>query len=305
MRRHRARLLQLPRQSNRNGRIVMSYAAVVLPEEKKKTNRSMFRNPKNKALAAVACVLALVSASSSSARVIGEDGRRTVSQEERERYAAIGLVVVSARGRVYGGTGTLVNDPVTVLTAFHNVFHDGKTGPIGQVQAPMRTMYFLIGDRLTRHRIKSIRPFNRDYGGFVLADENDLAVLTLQEPVVGVAPLALRPLSPEEDGRGLEHVTLVAYAGLKKSVQECRFHERAGSYPRSADVLIHDCDSEGNASGAPLLDASGAIVAIHLGGSPRGVKIDGRPFNARLNFNIARRITSEVQRFVGGEADAR
>ena len=64
---------------------------------------------------------------SSTARIIGEDGRRTVSQEERQRYSAIGIVVVSDGGRVYGGTGTLINDQVTVLTAFHNVFHDGKT----------------------------------------------------------------------------------------------------------------------------------------------------------------------------------
>jgi V8-like Glu-specific endopeptidase len=62
-------------------------------------------------------------------------------------------------------------------------------------------------------------------------------------------------------------------------------------------VLVHDCDSEGNASGAPFLDSSGAIVAIHLGGSPRGTKVDGRPFNAKTNFNIARRITAAVQQF--------
>ena len=95
-------------------------------------------------------------------------------------------------------------------------------------------------------------------------------VLTLQKPVVGVEPLTLRALAPEEDGRELDDVTLVAYAGLTKKVQECSFRERAGSYPSSADVLVHDCDSEGNASGAPFLDASGAIAAIHLGGSPAG-----------------------------------
>jgi hypothetical protein len=122
--------------------------------------------------------------------------------------------------------------------------------------------------------------------------------------VLGVEPLSLRALGPNEDGQGLD-VALVAYAGLKKHVQECSFRERAGSYPRSGDVLVHDCDSEGNASGAPFLDASGAIVAIHLGGSPRGVKIPGRPFNARLNFNIARRITSEVERFVARDYQAR
>ena len=223
-----------------------------------------------------------------------------MSQEERQSYLAVGIVVVSIGKRAFGGTGTLINDQLTVLTAFHNVFHDGKTGPIGQVKAPLRMMHFVVGDRLTHYSVKSIRPFKRDYG-FVLPDENDLAVLTLEKPVVGVEPLSLRALGPEEDGRGLDHVTLVAYAGLTKSVQECSFRERAGSYPLSADVLVHDCDSEGNASGAPFLDASGALVAVHLGGSPRGHKIPGRPFNAMTNFNIARRITSEVQRFVGSE----
>jgi V8-like Glu-specific endopeptidase len=240
----------------------------------------------------------MLSAPSTTARVIGEDGRRTVSDGERERYSAIGIVTVNDGRRVYGGTGTLINDQLTVLTAFHNVFHDGRTGPIGQVKAPMRMMHFVVGERATLYQVKSIRPFNRNYGGFVLADENDLAVLTLQKPVVGAQPLALRALSPGDDGRQLGPVTLVAYAGLTKKVQECSFRERAGSYPRSADVLVHDCDSEGNASGAPFLDANGAIVAIHLGGSPRGLKVPGRPFNARTNFNIARRITPEVQSFV-------
>lgn len=256
-------------------------------------------------MAAAACAaFLLLAAPPTTARVIGEDGRRGVSQEERQRYSAIGIVVVNDGPRVYAGTGTLINDQLTVLTAFHNVFHDGRTGPIGQVQAPLRMMQFLVGDRLTRYQIKSIRPFSRDYDGLVLPDENDLAVLTLQSPVMGAEPLALRALEPESDGRELGSVTLVAYDGLKKKVQECSFHERAGSYPSSADVLVHDCDSEGNASGAPFFDAGGALVAIHLGGSPRGVKVPGRPFNARSNFNIARRITAEVLRFVAREDQA-
>jgi V8-like Glu-specific endopeptidase len=225
-----------------------------------------------------------------------------MSQEERRRYSAIGVVVVADGRRVYGGTGTLINDQLTVLTAFHNVFHDGKTGPIGQVKAPMRGMHFLVGDRLTEYPVKSIRPFNRNYEGFVLPDENDLALLTLAKPVVGVQPLRLTILAADDDDRELREVTLVAYTGLTKKVQECSFRQKAGSYPASADVLVHDCDSEGNASGAPLLDASDAIVAVHLGGSPRGTKIPGRPFNARSNFNIARRITAEVQGFVAGRA---
>jgi len=263
----------------------------------------MNQNQKKKAFIAVVCLMALsASVSTTSARVIGEDGRRAVSQDERSRYSAIGIVVVNSGKRVYGGTGTLINDQLTVLTAFHNVFHDGKTGPIGQVQAPLRMMYFLVGDRLTQYQIKSIRPFNRNYDGFVLADENDLAVLTLQKPVVGAQPLALRALGPDDDGQALGPVTLVAYAGLSKKIQECSFRAKAGSYPGSADVLIHDCDSEGNASGAPFLDSSGALVAIHLGGSPRGTKVPGKPFNAKSNFNLARRITSDVERFAGHDA---
>ena len=259
----------------------------------------MSRDRNNKALLAIACAVVMaVSVTSTSARVIGEDGRRAVSQEEQQRYSAIGIVMVTDGQRVFGGTGTLINDQVTVLTAFHNVFHDGRTGPIGQVQAPMRMMHFLVGNRLTEYQVKSIRPFDRNYDGLVLPDENDLAVLTLLTPVVGVEPLALRALGPEDDGRELGAVTLVAYDGLKKKMQECGFRERAGPYPSSADVLVHDCDSEGNASGAPFLDTSGAVVAIHLGGSARGVTAPGRPFNARYNFNIARRITSDVLQFV-------
>lgn len=263
----------------------------------------MYRNRTRRAFAAAACMIPLAAwASSTVARIIGDDGRRAVSGQDSQRYAAIGIVVVDNGRHVYGGTGTLVNDQRTVLTAFHNVFHDGTTGPIGQVQAPMRKMHFVVGegDELTYYGVKSIRPFNRDYG-LVLADENDLALLTLQEPVADVQPLSLRALDRGNDGRAIDEVTLVAYTGLTKTVQECRFREKAGSYPRSADVLVHDCDSEGNASGSPLLDASGKIVAIHLGGSPRGLKIPGRPFNARSNFNVARRVTAEVERFVDRE----
>src|SRR5262245_11959134 len=177
----------------------------------------MSRHRNNKALLAGACALVLaVSVTSTSARVIGDDGRRAVSQEDQQRYSAIGVVMVTDGKRVLGGTGTLINDQVTVLTAFHNVFHDGKTGPPGQVQAPMRMMHFLVGKRLTEYQVKSIRPFNRNYDGLVLPDENDLAVITLLTPVVGVEPLPLAALGPEDDGRGLGAVTLVAYDGLKK-----------------------------------------------------------------------------------------
>jgi V8-like Glu-specific endopeptidase len=267
----------------------------------------MTRHRSTRVWVALACglVAAVSAVSTTTARVIGEDGRRAASQEERQRYSAIGIIMVTDGKRVYGGTGTLINDRLTVLTAFHNVFHDGRTGPIGQVQAPMRMMHFLVGDRLTEYQVKSIRPFNRNYDGLVLPDENDLAVLTLQTPVVGAEPLPLRALAADDDGRQLGPVTLVAYDGLKKKVQECSFRERAGSYPSSADVLVHDCDSEGNASGAPFLDASGALVAIHLGGSVRGVTAPGRPFNAKFNFNIARRITSDVLQFADGKAQPR
>jgi V8-like Glu-specific endopeptidase len=267
----------------------------------------MSRDRNRKVLLALASagVMAVSATSTTTARVIGADGRRVASQEERERYSAIGIVVVTDGKRVFAGTGTLVNDQLTVLTAFHNVFHDGRTGPIGQVQAPMRMMHFLVGNRLTEYQIKSIRPFNRNYEGLVLPDENDLAVLTLMSPVAGVAPLPLRALGPDDDGQELGAVTLVAYDGLKKKLQECRFRERAGSYPSSAEVLVHDCDSEGNASGAPFLDASGAVVALHLGGSVQGVTAPGRPFNAKSNFNIARRITSDVLRFVDRKTQPR
>jgi hypothetical protein len=42
-----------------------------------------------------------------------------------------------------------------------------------------------------------------------------------------------------------------------------------------------------------------------LGGSPRGAKVPGRPFNAKSNFNIARRITSAVLQFVAGKTQDR
>lgn len=265
----------------------------------------MHPNQSKTAIAALACAIAAtVTATSGVARIIGADDRRPVSHEESQRYGAIGIVAVASGARVYGGTGTLINDQVTVLTAFHNVFHDGSTGPIGQLKAPMHKIHFLVGNRLqderTYYRIKSIRPLSRDYG-LVLPDEDDLAILTLHEPVPGAEPLFLEALDPEEDGQGLGDVTHVSYAGLKKIVQECRFRERFSGmapYPRSADVLVHDCDSEGNASGSPFLNGSDRIVAVHLGGSPRGPKISGRPFNPRHNFNVARKITAEVQRFV-------
>src|SRR5688572_24467760 len=114
----------------------------------KRTTRTMNRHRTTKVLAAAAwAVLLLTAAPSTTARVIGEDGGRGVTQEERQRFSAIGIVVVTDGKRVYAGTGTLIDDRLTVITAFHNVFHDGRTGPIGQVQAPLRMTQFLVGDR--------------------------------------------------------------------------------------------------------------------------------------------------------------
>ena len=263
-------------------------------------------------MVAVACAIGVfVSATPSVARVIGLDGRRSVSYQEGERYRAVGIVAIAHEKRVYGGTGTLVNDQFTVLTAFHNIYHDGNTGPVGQLKVPVDKIYFLVGDRLRSsrksYRVRSISPFRESFGA-MLPDEDDLVVLTLREPVRGAHPLFLRPLGSEEDGQALGDVIHVGFhkdkkAGLDKMIQECRFRERPhmASYPRSPNVLVHDCDSEGNASGSPFLDRSNRIVAVHLGGSPRAPKIIGEPFHPSYNFNVARRVTSEVERFVDRE----
>ena len=260
----------------------------------------------------VACaIVATVSATSSFARIIGLDDRRSVSYEESQRYRAIGIVAIGSEKRVYGGTGTLVNDQLTVLTAYHNVYHDGNTGPIGRLKAPLDKVYFLVGDHLqkerTFYRVRWVSPF-RLSSSMILPDENDIAVLKLREPVRGAQPLLLRSLGPEEDGQGLGEVTHVAFHkdrddGLNKMIQECRFRERPSmaSYPRSPNVLLHDCDSEGVASGSPFLDRSNRIVAVHLGGSPLGRKIPGKPFHPTYNSNVARRVTLEVQQFVDRE----
>lgn len=260
-------------------------------------------------IAVAACVVAASALTTQSvARIIGLDDRRSVSYLEGERYRAVGVVAVAHGKRVDGGTGTLINDQMTVLTAFHNVYHDGTTGPVGQLQVPLERIFFVVGDRLrsqrTFYRVRSVSPF-RQSSDLILPDEDDLAVLTLERPVRGAEPLLLRPLDSEEDGRGLGTVTHVGFhrdrnAGLDKMIQQCGFRERPpmATYPRSVDVLVHDCDSEGNASGSPFLDQDDRIVAVHLGGSPRYLRKPGKPFDPSYNFNVARRITSEVQVFV-------
>ena len=258
---------------------------------------------------AVTCASAIaVTATSSVARIIGPDDRRPVSYEESPLYRAVGVIAVIHESRVTGGTGTLVSDQLTVLTAFHNVYHDGNTGPVGKLQVPIERIFFLVGDRLRNerkaYRVSSVRPFTQRYD-IVLPDEDDLVLLTLAEPVRGVQPLSLQSLPPEENGLGLGEVTHVGFhrdkdAAMEKMVQVCRFRERlsATSYPRSANVLVHDCDSGGNASGSPFLDRSNRIVAVHLGGSPRKPRIPGGPFDPRNNFNVARKVTPEVRQFV-------
>ena len=115
-------------------------------------------------------------------------------------------------------------------------------------------------------------------------------------------------MESNDDGQSLGDVTHVGFhndkqGGLEKMIQTCRFRERlgGGSYPRSADVLVHDCDSDGNASGSPFLDSTNRIVAIHLGGSPSGFKLPGLPFDPSYNFNVARRVTTDVRQFVERE----
>ncbi len=211
--------------------------------------------------------------------VIGKDDRVPMMSREFP-WAAIGRVEgTSADGEPYNCTGTLVAETI-VLTNAHCVIHP-ESGKVsrrmsfkpnlidGELQSPedvahVQTYYagtnFRDGnDASDWALLKLDRPLGKKYGylGWKNLPYTQLTNRPRQVKLVGYS--ADFPKTP----RSIPGIVLKAGPGMTAGV-----HRGCSILKKQADLLLHDCDTTGGASGGPIIskfDNDYYIVAIHAG----------------------------------------
>lgn len=197
-------------------------------------------------------VVALVAALSPAwAVTITPDGRAALPPANDPRaYAAIGAIRCGA-GQ---GTAALVLSNRVIVTAAHVLF-----GPDGRLRASGEACRFEIAvggaSRAVALRTETIRAGTTNPHDRPAAE--DWAVVDLAEPVAGGQPLALGGAAPGAPAR-LVSARLLDRGG-RLVAEACRLRERA-----AREVRI-DCSAEPGDSGAPILDARGALAGVYVG----------------------------------------
>lgn len=138
----------------------------------------------------------------------------------------------------------------------------------------------------------------------------DYAVVKLK-PVVGgsqyVGAPVHRSLAARAAGVPTQHLFAIHHAQCKPKLvsRDCTAERKSPNNDASDDEIGHTCDTEPGASGAPVFDEDGALVALHHRGFPRdgACRVVGRPLNyavliSRIVADLQQR-TPEVARALG------
>lgn len=196
------------------------------------------------------------------------------SDLRRPPFAAIGRLELYDRGGLLGsGTAWLVGRS-TAVTAAHN-FRPPAGGAIKKVRLVLPGLRADV-------EIKDAR-LHPDYRGKdVLADPWDVAAIRFDPLEAPALSLGAAPASG---------VFPVQVAGFP-SGQEAMVVHGAKAYRASARLLLHKVDTSGGQSGAPLLQAGGSAVGVHVGG------FASNPMPRYYPSNTALPITQELAAFI-------
>ncbi len=171
-------------------------------------------------------------------------------EAEQAAWNAVGRVNIAGYKNRRMCTGTLIA-PTRVLTAAHCVL-----GPRDR-PAPPGEIVFVAGWRAgqaaadARGAALAVHPgFTEGLAAGEIRVFHDLALITLDAPLAGVAPIPLGPLPP-----GAGPVSILGYRNDRPHIATraapCRVTQRA------ADAFVIDCPVVEGTSGAPVLADTG------------------------------------------------
>ncbi len=206
------------------------------------------------------------------------EGRAVVGFDERIQmtsrkypWSAIGRIQgVGVDGGGYACTGTLLA-PDIVLTNAHCVVNPETHQVSQQIWFQPNLVYGTLQDQGDMAFVVQFA-YGTDFTNANGADPNDWAILKLDRPVgnkYGTLPWSSLPTGILADNR--EQFALVGYSG---DFPEYSPGETAGVHigcsilGEENGLYIHDCDTNGGASGGPiigLIDGKFQIVGLHAG----------------------------------------
>ncbi|MEM7171840.1 MAG: trypsin-like peptidase domain-containing protein [Pseudomonadota bacterium] len=233
------------------------------------------------------------------ASVFGRDDREDPLLEEVEHMQWLG--VVYSRESTGGATALIVSPSCNVILTAAHVFFDEKGRPWDD-----EYLFYHLGVTAVAGRALDL---DNMIVGDKLWDENpekDWIVVKLKEPVENCT--YQRVTEFDSLGEAVfedEVVEMVAFHGddnfteLPKVVRECSFiKQRSNRYlGKHWEVVAHDCDAVGGASGGALIHKdSGSLIAIHPGGFYEhglyGVTMS--MFDLASSPNMAIKVTPEI-----------
>ncbi|MCS0504939.1 S1 family peptidase [Ancylobacter mangrovi] len=205
---------------------------------------------------------ATVSISSSAIMIDGDDrltpadyarANRLSTAQLATRFGATGIV--SCGGAV--GTGQLVGADNVVVTAAHVLF-----APDGKARASSCVFALDAGGRRQVVELRLDGVISGSRSPYAFPAIRDWAVAPLAAPVAGAHPYRL--------ARTMKVPGAIVLAAAARgthenpSLQDCRARQVTAEGEGMREVAI-DCDAEGGASGAALLDRQGDFLGVYVG----------------------------------------
>lgn len=218
---------------------------------------------------------------------ITPDGRSAVALASDPRaYASVGAIRCGA-GQ---GTAALVLSTRVIVTAAHVLY-----GPDGRLRASGAACRFEIAvggvPRAIALRTETIRAGTTNPHDRPAAE--DWAVVELVEPIAGGQPLALGGSGATTPAR-LVSARMLDRGG-RLIAEACRLRDRV-----VAELRV-DCSAEPGDSGAPILDARGALAGVYVGfrsRAPMGAAAYG-PTHYNFGLAITGALRAAIERAAG------